>query len=153
MEIQDYPNYLIYSDGKIWSKYLKGRFLKPSVNSCGYLHLRLCKDGKPKNMTIHRLIALHYIPNPENKEMVDHIDRDRQNNNINNLRWVTHGENQLNKDAYGAIKLRGVYKEGNRFRASIWLDSKQKHIGCYNTPQEASEARTKYINDNNIKIF
>lgn len=45
----------------------------------------------------HRLVALQFIPNPENKPEVDHIDRNRQNNHVSNLRWVTHQENQNNK--------------------------------------------------------
>ena len=139
MEIKDYPNYLIYDDGRIYSKFGKGRFLKPCNNGRGYMQVSLCKDGKRKQMFVHRLIALHYIDNPENKGEVDHIDRDKTNNDISNLRWCSHSENGLNKDVYGAIKIRGVSKIGNRFRSSIKIDGKPKHLGYYDTPEEAGE--------------
>ena len=50
-----------------------------------------------KNFTIHRLVAIHYIPNPENKPEVDHINRIRDDYRIENLRWATKGENDENK--------------------------------------------------------
>ncbi len=97
MEIQGYPDYLIYDDGRVWSKKGKGRFLKPAKNQKGYHQVCLWRDGEQKNNRIARLVALHYIPNPENKPEVDHIDRDKDNNHISNLRWVTSQENNDNR--------------------------------------------------------
>ena len=147
MEIAGYPNYIIYEDGKVWSKIGKGRFLKPSANSDDYLYVILCNDGIQKLKKIHRLIALHYISNPENKPEVDHIDRDRQNNNIDNLRWATRSENNSNKEIWGAIKFKGVCKSkgGIKFAAQTTINGKKKHIGTYNTAEEASEAYNNYI--------
>lgn len=97
MEIADYPNYLIYEDGRVFSK-KRRKFLKPSENKVfGYHYITLCKDGKRKQFRVHRLVAIHYIPNPDNKPEVDHIDRDRINNHVSNLRWVTGSENCQNK--------------------------------------------------------
>ena len=56
----------------------------------------LCKNGKIFPKLVHRLVAQAFIPNPENKPCVDHIDTDMKNNNVNNLRWVTQKENCLN---------------------------------------------------------
>ena len=95
MEIEGYPNYLIYEDGKVFSKY-KNKFLNPSINSCGYYRIDLLENGKRKTFKIHRLIAFHFISNPENKSEIDHINRDRTDNRIENLRWVSHSENQQN---------------------------------------------------------
>ena len=145
MEIEGFEDYLIYEDGRVWSKKKsKGRFLKHGINNIGYVQVTLCKDGKTKTKTIHRLLGKAYIPNPENKPEIDHIDNNRQNNNISNLRWVTKRENQLNKGAYGEVKFKGVYKHGNRFRAHIAVDGKMKHIGCYDTAEEAAEAYKNY---------
>jgi len=94
MEIQGYENYLIYPDGRVYSK-KNNIFLKPKIDN-GYHRIKLCK-GKHKFYFIHRLVAKYYIPNTENKSFVDHIDRNTLNNDISNLRWVTYSENNLNK--------------------------------------------------------
>jgi len=96
MEINDYPNYLIYDDGRVYSKKRK-TFLKPQELKQGYKYNMLYKNGKQKNISIHRLVALHYIPNPNNKPQVDHIDRNTQNNDVSNLRWVTREEQMNNR--------------------------------------------------------
>ena len=95
MEINGFPNYLIYEDGKVFNQKTQ-KWRKAATNNHGYNNIVLCKNGKSKTFYIHRLIALHYIPNPENKKEVDHIDRDRLNNHISNLRWATHSENNRN---------------------------------------------------------
>jgi len=105
MEIQGYPGYLIYDDGRVWSKPrkdsigrpVKGRFLEPAKNHDGYHRVCLCRDGKQKTFLVSRLVAIHYIPNPENKAEVDHISRNVHDNRVSNLRWVTRQENQENK--------------------------------------------------------
>ena len=152
MEIEGYENYLIHIDGRVWSKKCKGRFLKPRVAPNGYLRVNLYKDGKCKTNNIHRLLGNAFIPNPENKPEIDHIDNNRQNNNISNLRWVTISENNYNRKAYGAVPFRCVNKVGNRFRTRIIIDGKRKHLGTYDTVEEASEARIKYCTENNIML-
>jgi len=96
MEIVNYPNYLVYEDGRVFSKNIR-RFLKPHDNGHGYHQVFLCKDGKRKQFRVNRLVAQAYIPNPDNKPEVDHIDKDRTNNDISNLRWVTSSENCQNR--------------------------------------------------------
>ena len=152
MEIEGYPDYLIHRDGRVWSKYGKGKFLKPRADSVGYLKVVLCKDGKKKNMRVHRLLGNAYIPNLENKPEIDHIDNIRQNNNIENLRWVTRSENERNKPVSGAIPFRGVTKNGKGFRARIKIDGKEKYLGTYDTAEEAGETYLKYCRENNIMI-
>ena len=62
-----------------------------------YLGVILCKDGKPKSISVHRLVAMAFIPNIDNKPEVDHLDRNIYNNNADNLRWVTAKENCANR--------------------------------------------------------
>ncbi len=92
MEIQGYPKYLIRDDGRVWSK-KSNRYLKQRLNNKDYFYIQVCKESKAKNFMIHRLVAIHYIPNPENKPQVNHIDGDKINNHPSNLEWVTNMEN------------------------------------------------------------
>ena len=103
MEIQGYPDYLIYEDGRVWGKKTQGRkegFMKSKPNHDRYLRIRLTNENGHGGFLIHRLIALHYIPNPENKPEVDHIDRNKLNNDVTNLRWATISENGQNTAIY-----------------------------------------------------
>ncbi len=100
MDIDGHDKYRIYDDGRVWSKKRGGRWLKPCKDSSGYHQVYLSDNGKKKTLTIHRLVALHYIPNPENKQYVDHKDRNRTNNHVSNLRWVTAQENSDNTGMY-----------------------------------------------------
>jgi len=95
-EIDGFPNYLIFEDGRVFSK-KSNKFLKPHIDKLGYCRVDLCNDGKHKLFMNHRLVGLHFIPNPNNKEIIDHIDRNRSNNHISNLRWVTYSENNQNR--------------------------------------------------------
>lgn len=67
----------------------KGRILRASDNTQGYLFVNLQKDNKCKKKTIHRLVAENFIPNLNNLEQVNHIDGNKHNNNIENLEWCT----------------------------------------------------------------
>lgn len=84
--------YAVTSCGKVWS-YKRKIFLSPRYDDDGYLRVNLCKDGKYKTKHIHRLVAEAYIPNPENKPQVDHIDEVKTHNWVGNLQWATPAEN------------------------------------------------------------
>ena len=99
MEIQGYENYLIYPEGRVYSK-KNDKFLKHHIGTTGYYYVSLCKDGKAKKYKIHRLVAIHYIPNPDNKPQVDHINRNTLDNRVENLRWATRSENMQNTGKY-----------------------------------------------------
>jgi len=62
-------------------------------DSC-YLQVTLCKDGKVRTLSVHRLVAEEFLPNPDNKPYVNHKDGNRANNNVKNLEWTTNSENQ-----------------------------------------------------------
>lgn len=92
-DIQGYEGkYAVTSCGKVWS-YKNQKFLSPWTNGKGYLLVTLCADGKTKNHRIHRLVAEAYIPNPEGKPQVNHLDENKINNSVNNLEWATAKEN------------------------------------------------------------
>ena len=75
----------------------KEKILKPYKNKLGYLCINLYRDNKVKQMYVHRLVAIAFIPNPENKPCIDHINTIRNDNRIENLRWVTYKENMNNE--------------------------------------------------------
>lgn len=74
----------------------KEKLLNLNLDGRGYYYVVLCKDGIHKNKTIHRLVAMAFIPNPDNKREIDHIDTVRTNNNVENLQWATRKENSNN---------------------------------------------------------
>ena len=130
MEINDYEDYLIYRDGRVFSK-LSNKFMKPRIER--YKYVRLCKNGKRKNVRIHRLIAIHYIDNPENKPCVDHIDGIKTNNNINNLRWVTKIENNnsfrnISKNNKSGFKNISYYKKYWKYQKIIYGKQYQRYF-------------------------
>ena len=96
MEIEGFENYLIFENGDIVNVNT-GLKLKHSKNMYGYLKVCLYKNGKKSFKQIHRLLAQAYIPNLNNKPQVDHINRIRDDNRLENLRWVTRSENCSNK--------------------------------------------------------
>lgn len=66
---------------------LPERIMKQFKMPSGYLHVRLCKDGKVKNYRVHRLVAQAFIPNPEGLPQVNHINEDKMDNRVENLEW------------------------------------------------------------------
>ena len=134
-KIEGFEYYTIYENGDIWSDYKKG-LLKPSLNNMGYYKVNLYKDGKVYYKKIHRLLAIAFIPNPENKLEIDHIDRVRTNNNLSNLRWVTHKENMNNKDIGKGCIYINKQKKGDKVYEYI------KFHWCVNGKQKAKYFKT-----------
>jgi len=97
-DIIGYPGYRVSSAGNIWSNKIK-RVINPPLDKDGYKRISLWKNGerKRKNYRIHRLVALHFIPNSDNKPTVNHIDGDKTNNHISNLEWATMAEQNRHK--------------------------------------------------------
>lgn len=71
----------------------KERLMKPTISSKGYLYIKLSKNGIAKGFQVHRIVAEVFIPNPDNKPQVNHLDENPLNNNVNNLVWATIKEN------------------------------------------------------------
>ena len=90
--------YSITEDGMVWAypkwkRNTKGMFLKPAINHKGYKYVVLCDNAKRIGKTIHSLVAESYIPNPENKPQVNHINWIKKDNRVENLEWCTVSEN------------------------------------------------------------
>ena len=109
---KDIPGYYPYqasnlgrirNNKPIVSKKAKGRkeSLKTKITKRGYEEVSISINGKPYTKSVHRLVALAFIDNPENKPEVDHIDANPLNNKVENLRWATREENLHNDLYYG----------------------------------------------------
>lgn len=94
----------------------KIKLLKPSGNTDGYLRVKLCKEGKTKMCSIHRLVAQAFLENPEVKEQVNHRDGVKTNNCVDNLEWCTCSENITHAYRSGLRGDRGK----NHSRISSW---------------------------------
>jgi hypothetical protein len=147
MEVKDYPNYLIYDDGRVYSKN-KNIFLKQNLNSIGYYKVNLWKNNKAKTFSIHRLVALHYIPLVDEKDYVDHIDQNKTNNDISNLRWVNNSENAINtgvnknnKCGHKNISL----TKRNTYQVNIYRNGKYVYSKNFKTLEEAIVGRDNYV--------
>lgn len=95
--IEGYEDYQVSNLGRVKSlKYKAEKILTPRQNKIkgGYLYVILCKDGETKSFQIHRLVARAFMPNPEDFILeINHIDRNPENNSLDNLEWCTRQKN------------------------------------------------------------
>lgn len=103
--IAEFPRYSVSSTGNVRNN-MTGRILKKGKNSLGYLYVDLYSENNHKSVTVHKLVAEAFIENPENKNCIDHIDTNKENNNVGNLKWVTYKENTNNPLTLEAIRTR-----------------------------------------------
>jgi hypothetical protein len=137
--INDYNNYEVSNFGQIRNK-TTGRVLKPGLSN-GYPACQLVNNGKYCTKKIHRLVAKAFIDNPNNLPQVDHINNNRTDNRVMNLRWATQSQNMFNKPKVkaGSSKYKGVYlnKCVNKWKARISINQHRYHLGHYQSEHEA----------------
>lgn len=91
-QIYDYINYFIDEQGNVFNS-LTNKNLKGSIGENGYRYYRLSKNNEKKMFYAHRLVAEHYLENPNNLPIVNHIDGNKLNNDVNNLEWISYSDN------------------------------------------------------------
>ena len=152
--IKDYEGlYEVSNLGRVKSlnyrKTGKEKILKNIENSKGYFQVGLVKFGKQKLFTVHRLVAEAFIPNPEGKPCIDHINTIRSDNRVENLRWVTHEENNnnpLTKKKYSENHreqsgeknpMYGKTVENNRSKPVVQIDQTTNEVKIWESAKKA----------------
>lgn len=151
--------YSVSNNGDVYSKRNK-RLLKPKKSKSGYLRVGLSVHGKVKMESIHRLVALAFIPNPDNKPTVNHINEIKTDNRVENLEWATNAEQNIHGTRieravkhtnyydrninYAIVASKHDYKRNdmcNRQFVKVY-DTKENHIGDFLSQRLAA----KYTN-------
>lgn len=128
-----------YKHYKKGNTFLKGKN-KSQSNSLGYLIVGLSKNGKPKNIKVHRLVALSFIENPESKPFVNHIDGVKTNNHVSNLEWATASENSSHAFSIGLHKGSHYGLKGSRNPNSKKVSQYSENNVLINTFSSITEA-------------
>ena len=152
--IDGFENYAISDKGKVYNIKFKQE-LKLNFRD-RYIFVGLLNKKGQKSFMVSRLVAMHFLENPENKPCVDHINNDKFNNDVKNLRWSTNSENNRNRTKTKS-KTSSIYKGVNivfnkknipKYNAYIRIDKIKNHLGSFKTEEEAAR---KY--DENAKIY
>lgn len=140
----------IIERGKIKEYPIKERILKKTFDG-NYYCVGLYKNKKLQTIRIHRLVGLVWKENPNNHNILNHIDSDKLNNFESNLEWVSHLENSshsfLRKQNYCGVHRK---KKGGYWVATITYKKQQIHLGSYKTELEAYASRCKFEKENGI---
>lgn len=145
--VEEFPKYSVSTHGNVKSN-KSGHTLRSKPRGPG-LCVALYNDDGHKSVSVHRLVAKAFIPNPNGCRFVDHINGDITNNHIDNLRWATHQENMRNtkkrrtagRGVATTSKYKGVIWSYNRWVAQIkHSDGKVRRIGSFATERAAADA-------------
>lgn len=145
--------YFINKEGEVYSnRFNRIKKMKLSKTSRGYLSVRFSFNGFPKTYAVHRLVAETFLQREKGREFVNHIDGNKLNNNVENLEWCTHLENNCHRFIIkDDNKKSGVSKRGNKWIATIYHNSKLNYLGTYDTQDEAYSVRKNYEKNNLIE--
>lgn len=137
-EIPNFDNYLVSNMGRVWSK-SRETVMKAYKQNSGYMGIKLISDKKViTHFLIHRLVAIVWINNPDNKPFINHINGNKEDNTTSNLEWVTASENVLHARETGLnpynfptlnYKLTGKKKSASKYHGVFRDNSRNKWIG------------------------
>lgn len=153
---KDIPNYegiyQVSNLGRVKSfKYKNERILKQGNDGKGYLQVCLMKNSKRRKFTIHQLVAMAFLDHTPNgmKIVVDHIDGNKNNNNLSNLQLLTQRQNTQKSNIVTTSKYIGVTKskDSKKWRSTIKINGKNKHLGMFKCELAAAVAYNKALKE------
>lgn len=147
--------YVVSESGAVYSLHKKGHNgfyrMKQEPDLYGYYRVVLCKDGKHTHKRVSRLVAEAFVPNPKNKEIVNHIDYNRKNNHYSNLEWCTQKENVIHSTSVGrydknrAIPIFCLTEDGEVIEYPSMVEAVRK-TGAKNIPRAFTSKSRKSKN-------
>lgn len=126
------------------------KILKLRKRADGYLNVILSKKGKTKTFSVHRLVAVAFIPNPENKTEVDHINAIKTDNSVNNLRWASHKENMNNSLTIAFLSISKVGEKNPFYGKKLSEETKRKISDRLSGKNNPKAHKVKNIDTNEI---
>lgn len=145
-KLRDIPGYeglyAVSADGRVWAhdrRWVAGRhinrhhpahWMRIFKSERGYLRVNLKRDGKSKSMNVHRLVALAWIPNPNDLPQVNHLNGVKGDNRVSNLEWCTAAENSQHAHRNGLVNL-----NTETFRASVRRNVLAAHAATRGKPR------------------
>lgn len=164
--ISNCDGYFINKNGEVLSKKQnkEGKIIKQNKNKDGYIKLSLYIDKKQKKISVHRLLALTFIANPNNHNLVDHINRVRDDNRVENLRWINLCGNAQNskKRCTNTSGHKNIYLKKEKYKDKEYtrwcVDIKHNHEWIcqtvrFKTLEKAIEHRDKILKELNREII
>lgn len=140
--INGFSNYLIGNNGEVYNKQNQ-HSKRPTSNRYGkgYLYVDLYKDNKRHRQYIHRLVAEAFMPNPENKPYVNHIDGNPHNNSVENLEWCTPLENvEHASKVLGTMKQYKIANDNRKRKIKMLNKDTGKEIETFESIRDAERA-------------
>lgn len=139
-DIEGYDGlYQVSNLGRVrsWKKYRENKrtipkILKQDINMWGYFYLVLSNKTNKTHKLVHRLVGGAFIPNPEKKPQINHIDGNRKNNNAKNIEWVTNKENSIHAHRLGLTDNRGGKNGQSKLTKNDIIDIRTMYaLGIY----------------------
>lgn len=137
--------YLVSNMGRVMSAPKRthyGHFMALSEKKTGYVHVCLSRDGEKRSVSVHRLVASAFLPNPASKPEVNHINGDRSDNRVENLEWATRSENEIHAFRVLGKKPNAPWRGTPRRFARLFTDSQVRSIRS--DPRSSTEIARQY---------
>jgi len=132
-EMNGYPGYKIFEDGRVWSDTAK-RFLKPNKDTSGYHQTAVTLNKRKITLLTHRIVAIHFIPNPDGHKFINHKSLKKNDNRTFNLEWMSRHENTKH----------WVKARGNNYKPPMPASKKAEIMKAIKSGMSQKDVREKF---------